>query len=216
LNGLGAHEREAIRGIFDGLERDVSLLLELGPEEAPVTVIAGGREIDFGAETQALLEELASLSDRVTLTVAEVEERGRWPKTTVGGRLAYHGLPWGYELTTLVGAIAEAGRATSSLSAAALAAIGGLERDVAVEVYVTPTCPHCPPAALLAYRCALASDRVSAAAVEATEFAAAADRHGVVSVPAIVTDGHVAWVGAVPEHVFVQRLVLAGSGGASL
>ena len=51
----------------------------------------------------------------------------------------------------------------------------------------------------MAYRCALASTRVSAAAVEATEFAAAADRHGVVSVPAIVVNGRLAWVGAVPE-----------------
>jgi predicted DsbA family dithiol-disulfide isomerase len=59
---------------------------------------------------------------------------------------------------------------------------------------------------LLAYRCALATSRVTAAAVEATEFAAAADRHGVVSVPATVANGQLAWVGAVPEPVFVQRL----------
>jgi hypothetical protein len=59
---------------------------------------------------------------------------------------------------------------------------------------------------LLAYRCALASPRVSAAAVEATEFAAAADRHGVVSVPAIVANGSLAWVGSVPEPSFVERL----------
>jgi predicted thioredoxin/glutaredoxin len=60
---------------------------------------------------------------------------------------------------------------------------------------------------LLAYRCALASPRVSAAAVEATEFAVAADRHGVVSVPAVVVDGSLAWVGNVPEPEFVRRLL---------
>jgi predicted thioredoxin/glutaredoxin len=60
---------------------------------------------------------------------------------------------------------------------------------------------------LLAYRCALASPRVSAAAVEATEFPAAADRHGVVSVPAIVANGRLAWVGNVPEAHFVRRLL---------
>jgi hypothetical protein len=62
---------------------------------------------------------------------------------------------------------------------------------------------------LLAYRCALASPRVTAAAVEATEFAARADRHGVVSVPAIVVDGRAAWVGNVSEASFVQRLLQA-------
>jgi predicted thioredoxin/glutaredoxin len=62
---------------------------------------------------------------------------------------------------------------------------------------------------LLAYRCALASPRVSAAAIEASEFASEADRHGVVSVPAIVIDGRQRYAGAVPEPVFVQRLLAA-------
>lgn len=64
---------------------------------------------------------------------------------------------------------------------------------------------------LLAYRFALASPRVTAAAVEATEFAAAADRHGIVSVPAIVVNGRLAWTGTVPEHAFVERLLLAAA-----
>jgi len=60
---------------------------------------------------------------------------------------------------------------------------------------------------LLAYRCALACERVTAAAVEATEFPVAADRHGVVSVPAIVANERLAWVGSVPEAAFVERIV---------
>jgi len=60
---------------------------------------------------------------------------------------------------------------------------------------------------LLAYRCALASPNVTAAAVEATEFARDADRLGVVSVPAVVIDGRLRYAGAVPEHAFVQRLL---------
>lgn len=139
MTRLGEHERESIRGALAGLERDVSLLLELGPEETPVTVIAGGREIDFAAETQALLEQLAEISDRVDLTVRETGTRGSWPKTTIGGSLVYHGLPWGYELTTIVAAIVEAGREESSLTQASLDALADLEHDVALEVFVTPT-----------------------------------------------------------------------------
>ena len=63
---------------------------------------------------------------------------------------------------------------------------------------------------LLAYRCALASDRVSATAVEATEFPLDANRHGVVGVPTIVLDGSSRWSGNVPEPIFVARL-LAGA-----
>ena len=132
-------EREAIGGLLDGLERDVPVLVELGPEETPVSVLLGGRELDFGAETRSLLEQVASLSDSIQLTISEVEERGPWPRTTIAGRLVYHGLPWGYELATLVHGIAEAGREQIALSEASLAALAGLEHDVALEVFVTPT-----------------------------------------------------------------------------
>ena len=44
---------------------------------------------------------------------------------------------------------------------------------------------------------------------EASEFAVAADRHGVVSVPAIVANDRLAWVGNVPEPRFVANLLQA-------
>jgi hypothetical protein len=62
---------------------------------------------------------------------------------------------------------------------------------------------------LLAYRAALASPRVSAAAVEATEFPALADRFEVLAVPKTVVNGQALFEGAVGEAVFVQRLVAA-------
>jgi predicted DsbA family dithiol-disulfide isomerase len=69
---------------------------------------------------------------------------------------------------------------------------------------------------LLAYRCALESAHVTAAAVEASEFPVDADRHGVVAVPAIVIDGRQRFAGAVPERVFVQRLLAAAADTSSL
>ncbi len=43
--------------------------------------------------------------------------------------------------------------------------------------------------------------------MEATEFARDADRLGVISVPAVVIDGRLAYSGSVPEHAFVRRLL---------
>lgn len=139
MSALGAIELEAVRSLLEGLERDVAIELVLGHDATPVTVLAGGRELDFGAETRTLLESIVELSDRLTLTVAETDEPGRYPRLTIGGKLRYDGLPWGHELATLVYGIAEAGKAESSLSAESRAALATLERDVAIEVYVTPT-----------------------------------------------------------------------------
>jgi alkyl hydroperoxide reductase subunit AhpF len=136
---LGASEQDAVRALFESLERNVTLDLALGRAATPVTVIAGGREIDFAAETQSLLESIAALSDRLTLTVTETDEAGRYPQITIGGKLRYDGLPWGHELATLVYGIAEAGRLRSTLSEETVAALDSLEHDVALEVFVTPT-----------------------------------------------------------------------------
>ena len=137
---LGEREREAVASVLATLERDVQVTLELGPTAAPVTLLAaGGREIDSGAQTQAVLEDVCSLSDRVTLEIVEHDEPGPWPRTTIGPGLVYLGMPLGYELTTLVHGIVEAGRAEPSLTEASRERLAGLERDVAIDVYVTPT-----------------------------------------------------------------------------
>ena len=67
------------------------------------------------------------------------QDPGPWPRTTIAPRVVYLGMPVGYELTTLVHAIAEAGRASPSLSASSLERLAALERDVEIDVFVTPT-----------------------------------------------------------------------------
>ena len=60
---------------------------------------------------------------------------------------------------------------------------------------------------LLAYRAALASPKITAAAIESTEFPALADSMDVWAVPRVVVNGVPQWDGAVPERVFVERLL---------
>ena len=62
---------------------------------------------------------------------------------------------------------------------------------------------------LLAFRCALASERVTAAAIEANEFPQLSQELGVWAVPRVVVDGEPRWDGSVPEAEFLRRLVAA-------
>ncbi|MDX6441931.1 MAG: hypothetical protein QOE43_1660 [Gaiellaceae bacterium] len=139
---FGPEDEAQVRGLLDRMERPVELLVALGPEEAP---LPGSRDIDFGAETQRVVSGLAALSERVAYRV-EDEPDGfeRYPAiavlpegTDVG--LRYYGLPWGYELGSLIGAVLEAGRAESSLRPESLERLARLERDLAIDVFVTPT-----------------------------------------------------------------------------
>ncbi|HZS31287.1 MAG TPA: hypothetical protein VFA37_08530 [Gaiellaceae bacterium] len=139
---LRAEEEAKVRGWFAELERPVELLVALGPEETP---LPGAVDVDFGAEAQRLTEELASLGERVTCRVEEEPEGfPRFPSIAVrpDGRDAgvrYDGLPWGYEMGSLVGAVVEAGRSESSLRPESLAALEALDRDLSLDVFVTPT-----------------------------------------------------------------------------
>jgi glutaredoxin-like protein len=210
-----ADEEPRLRELFDALERPVELLVALGPEE---TQLPGARDIDFGAATVGIVEELAALSERVSFRVEE-EPGGieLFPAVLIlpAGEdvgLRYYGAPYGYEVATLVGAVLEAGRTESSLAPLSLERLASLDLDVSIDVFVTPTCPHCPAAALLAYRLALASPHVRAAAIEAGEFPRLADEMNVWGVPRIVVNGSPQWDGAVREPVFVERVLAAAYG----
>lgn len=65
---------------------------------------------------------------------------------------------------------------------------------------------------LLAYKAALASPRIRATAIEASEFPALAAEMDVWAVPRIVVDGAPQWDGSVPERVFVERILSATFG----
>jgi alkyl hydroperoxide reductase subunit AhpF len=132
-----------VRELLAELSRPVELLVAHGPEESPL--VGAARDVDFGAETEKVVRGLAELSELLSVRV-EDEPPGfeRYPAVSVQpeGRdvgVRYYGLPFGYELGSLIGAVLEAGRAQSSLSPETLERLAGLERDVTVDVFVTPT-----------------------------------------------------------------------------
>jgi alkyl hydroperoxide reductase subunit AhpF len=139
---LRAEEETKVREWFAGLERPVELFVGLGPEETPRV---GAGDVDFGAEMVRVCEALAELGDSVSCRVEEEPEGfPRFPAVSIrpDGRdsgVRYDGLPWGYELGSLVGGIVEAGRGEPTLRPDSLAALDALQRDLTLDVFVTPT-----------------------------------------------------------------------------
>jgi alkyl hydroperoxide reductase subunit AhpF len=139
---LRPEEETKVREWFGALARPVELFVALGPEETPR---AGSGDLDFGTEMVRLCEGLAELGDGVTCRIEEEPEGfPRSPAVSIRpeGRdsgVRYDGLPWGYELGSLVGGVVEAGREAPTLSADSLAALGELDRDLTLDVFVTPT-----------------------------------------------------------------------------
>jgi glutaredoxin-like protein len=173
-------------------------------------------------DTRQLVEELAFLSDgKITAktydVVSDAAVAQRYgvdaaPAVVVldaAGKdhgIRFFGIPTGYEFGTLVADITMVSNRDPGLRRETLDALAALSGPVHVQVFVTPTCPYCPQAVLLAHRLAFASDRVTASMVDASEFPDLADRYDVHAVPLTVINDTIRLEGAVPESALQAEL----------
>ncbi|MBC7235372.1 MAG: thioredoxin family protein [Chloroflexi bacterium] len=190
--------------------------------EKPVKLLFFTQTIacQFCRETEELLREVSSLSDKIGLEVynlitdAEMAERygvDKIPATVVMSDQDYgvrfYGIPSGYEFTSLIEDIVDVSRGAPELSAETRQALARIQQDVHLQVFVTPTCPYCPDAVHLAHSLAIASERIKADMVEAVEFPQLAIKYGVQGVPKTVINESVAVEGAAPEPLLVARIL---------
>ena len=116
---------------------------------------------------------------------------------------------------SLVEAVILAGTGDSGLSDESRKLIAEhVTEPLDIQVFVTPTCPHCPRAVTLAHRMAVEHPLIRATCVEATEFMELSRQYRVTGVPKTIVNGSIEILGAVPEETFV-RTVLRQPGEAS-
>ncbi len=70
---------------------------------------------------------------------------------------------------------------------------------------MTPTCPYCPQAVILAHQLAMASDQITADMVEISEFPHLAQKYQVQGVPRTVINEKWSLDGAAPEAMLVAK-----------
>jgi glutaredoxin-like protein len=179
-----------------------------------------GWECEYCPATQQLLEEVAALDPRVKVEVHSMAAEGdaghplpvdRVPAVVIGSGVRFYGIPAGFEFAVLIDDIIAASRRDSGLAPETKAALAALTRDVHLQVFVTPTCPHCPGAGRLAHAMALESPRVRADVIESMEFPSLADRYAVYGVPKVVLNETHSFEGAVPEAVFLDQVLAAAA-----
>lgn len=166
-------------------------------------------------DTRQLAEEIAFLSDgRIVTTtydltrdagVARAHGIDRAPAVVVLDEdgtdygIRFFGIPTGYEFATLVADITMVSSGNPGLRRRTADILARLHAPLRIQVFVTPTCPYCPPAVRLAHQLAFASDHITADMIDASEFPDDADRYHVHAVPLTVVNGSIRIEGAVPE-----------------
>ena len=204
-----------LKQAFDAMEQPVQVLL-FGSKE----------NCDTCKETQQLLEEVTALSDQVELSIYDVDEdpetASRFSVTYAPGiiiaardkadvknlGIQFSGIPSGHEFSTLINDILMVSRRDSGLDAKTREFLKNLDQPLHLQVFVTPTCPYCPRAVLLAHQMAMENPMmIRAEGVEATEFPELANRFNVRGVPqTVINSGAGSVVGAVPQQNLMAEI----------
>ena len=205
-----------VRELFAGLTHSVEVLFfgSADTDSAP-----------YSQDTADLLAEVCALSDLLTLQVMDIDTDAELaaqykidaaPGFVMLGvegdnRIDYgiraKGIPAGHEFTSLVNDLVLVSRRESNLAPETREFLHSLTTPVHLMVFVTPTCPYCPRAVVLAHQFALESPMVEAEMVEAMEFPELANRFEVSGVPqTTINMGAGTVVGAVREQDMVEEI----------
>jgi glutaredoxin-like protein len=199
----------------------------LAEMKEPVSILFFGSETEcaYCEEIKQLLSEVAELSEKIDLKVYDFEKDAELrdqfkveqaPVFILAGQeegkvkdfgIRFYGIPSGHEFSTFVNDLLLVSGRDSGLMPETRKFLAELKKPIHLQVFVTPTCPYCPQAVILAHRMALESVNVTADMVEATEFPELAERFGVSGVPqTTINMGAGSIVGAYPENQLLAEI----------
>jgi glutaredoxin-like protein len=175
-------------------------------------------------DTRKIVEEVSNLGDKITFEEMDVNENSEEAAkygvdkvpaiiplagtkddgTYIGVR--FFGIPAGYEFTSLLDSILTISRGIVGISEEGKEYLKNLDKDVHMQVFVTPTCPYCPRAVVLAHHMALLNERITADMVEAQEFPELSQKYRVMGVPRTIINEDHHQEGAAPENMILDLI----------
>ncbi|QCO16541.1 alkyl hydroperoxide reductase subunit F (plasmid) [Azospirillum brasilense] len=151
--------------------------------------------LDDGAksqEMQALLQDIASLSDKITFV--RTDDDARKPSfaikrtgTDIGVRFA--GLPMGHEFNSLILALLQVGGHPSKESAEVIEQVKALEGEYSFETYFSLSCQNCPDVVQALNLMSVLNPRIKHVAIDGALFQQEVESRKIMAVPSIFLNG---------------------------
>jgi glutaredoxin-like protein len=192
-----------------------------GEMKDPVNLLyfTSDNDCQYCGQTQELMEEVNSLSDKLNLEIIDFDSNkdkaqaygiDKVPATVVmtdtDYGIRYYGIPAGYEFSSFLTSI-------MLVSTQTMEGIDKIEADVAkitkplhIQVFVTPTCPHCPQAVVNSHVLAFMNEKITADMVEASEFQDLSQKYNVMGVPQIIINEKPLQAGALPIPMMLEEI----------
>ena len=160
----------------------------------PISLTASLDETNGSIEMKALLEEITSMSDKISLDFDDYlrkpsfsVNRAGQNKTEMGVRFA--GIPMGHEFTSLVLALLHAGAHPMKLEAEKIAQIAAIEGTFNFETYISLTCHNCPEVVQSLNMMATINPNITHTMIEGGLYQDEVKARSIMSVPTIFLNG---------------------------
>lgn len=203
----------------DKIKQEVTKILSSMVNPITVKLFTQGMECGYCKETHELLNDLVSTNDKIKLEIYDFEKDTEEvskhqieeiPAIVVMDNqdhdIKFYGIPAGYEFSSLLNALLMVSTGIVKLTDETKAFLDTLTKPVHLKVFVTPTCPYCPQAVIMAHQMAFYSKYVKAEMVELSEFPHLAVKYGVQGVPRTTINEKWYQEGAAPEQMLVDKI----------
>ncbi|WP_434563847.1 alkyl hydroperoxide reductase subunit F [Pseudomonas sp. Z4-20] len=158
----------------------------------PIEIVAS---LDDGAKSQemlALLQDVASLSNQITLLDNGTDARKpsfslNRPGADISLRFA--GIPMGHEFTSLVLALLQVGGHPSKASVEVIEQIRSLKGEFNFETYFSLSCQNCPDVVQALNLMAVLNPNIRHVAIDGALFQAEVDERQIMAVPSVYLNG---------------------------
>ncbi len=164
----------------------------LGMLRQPIRLIASLDGSANASEMRTLLQEIASLSDKVMLD--ENGDDARKPSFVIAREGETHGvrfaaIPLGHEFTSLVLALLWTGGHPPKVEQDVLDQIRALDRDLNFEVYMSLSCHNCPDVVQATTLMAVFNPRIQTTVIDGALFQDEVNDRNIMAVPATFMNG---------------------------
>jgi len=176
---------------------------------APIRLIATLDGSEKSAELRELLQEIAELSDKVS--VDESGSDARKPSFVVAKEgetrgVRFAAIPMGHEFTSLVLALLWTGGHPPKVDAEVLEQIKSLDADMKFEVYMSLSCHNCPDVVQAATLMAIYNPKIQTTIIDGALNQAEVDARQVMAVPMVYMNDQVFGSGRMSLEEIVSKL----------
>jgi len=175
----------------------------------PFEIVASLDDGEKSRELLSLLQDIAGLSDKITLkTDGDDARKPSFSLNRIGGNISlrFAGIPMGHEFTSLVLALLQVGGHPSKTAPEVIEQIKALDGDYRFETYFSLSCQNCPDVVQALNLMAVLNSNVKHVAIDGALFQDEVEARQIMSVPSIYLNGELFTQGRMSEQEILAKL----------